>query len=53
MNTKHYIDHYKVDESTYGIYRQDGSTNGHRKKIGETEDEKEPKPILGEEETGK
>ncbi len=49
MNTKHYIDHYEVDESTYGIYQQDGSTNGHCKKIGEIEDKKEHKPTHEEE----
>ena len=31
--TKHYIDHYEVDESTYGEYIQDGSTGGLRKRV--------------------
>lgn len=33
--TLHYLDHYVVDESMYGLYLQDGSTGGYRKKIEE------------------
>jgi len=33
--TLHYFDHCEIDESVYGLYLQDGSTGGYRRKIEE------------------